>query len=179
MSYIVAINNVFSHIVPEGNVLWDGTHFCPASALTPAEAAQFNVFPLAPTTRPPFDPITQSRTEADPALVGGAWTQQWTIAALPSETISANQAAAEYARIASLWQAAHDIEYAQISGSAVGLITIGLVQSKPKCQAVQNWLHSLWALYYVRKASGSTDTDYSSVGACPHSIPEIMSELGM
>ena len=82
-------------------------------------------------------------------------------------------------RIAALWQGAHDLEYAAISGSAIGLITMGVMQSLPKCIAVQGWIKSIWAIYYTRKAGTSTDTDYSSAGACPHTVPELMEELGV
>ena len=85
----------------------------------------------------------------------------------------------EAQRIASLWQAAHDYEYAQVSGSAIGLLAMGVMQGKPKCTAVQNWIKSIWDAYYVRKANGSTDTDYSFAGACPYTVPELMAELGL
>lgn len=84
-----------------------------------------------------------------------------------------------------LWQAAHDYEYLQISGSAVGLLTLGVLQGKPKCTAVQNWIKDIWTLYYTRKATvtptppDATFFDFSSVGECPHSVPELMIELGM
>ena len=82
-------------------------------------------------------------------------------------------------RIAALWQAAHDYEFAQISGSAIGLITMGVMQAKPKCLAVQGWIKSIWTAYYTRKANGSTDTSFAMVGPIPHSIPELMTELGV
>lgn len=85
----------------------------------------------------------------------------------------------EEQRIASLWQAAHDYEYAQISGSAIGLLATGVITGKPKCIAVQNWIKSIWAEYYTRKASGSTNTDYSFAGPIPYSVPEIMEEMGV
>lgn len=84
-----------------------------------------------------------------------------------------------------LWQAAHDYEYVQISGSAIGLITLGLIQGKPKCAAVQAWIRSIWTLYYMRKAAVTTAPpldvvfDFTSVGPCPYSVPELMAELGM
>lgn len=81
-----------------------------------------------------------------------------------------------------LWQAAHNYEYAQVSGSAIGLITLGVLQSKPKCIAVQNWIYSIWNLYYTRKvlitATSTLDTDFSSCGQCPHTVPELIEELG-
>ena len=91
----------------------------------------------------------------------------------------ADEQLAESYRIAALWQAAHDLEYAAISGSAIGLLAMGVLQGKPKSIAVQNWIRTIWEIYYVRKANGSTDTDYSTVGVCPHSVPELMTELGV
>lgn len=85
----------------------------------------------------------------------------------------------EALRIAQLWQAAHDVEYSAISGSAIGLLAIGVMQGKTKCLAVQAWIKSIWAEYYIRKAGDSTDYDFSFVGECPHSMPELMEELGV
>ena len=85
----------------------------------------------------------------------------------------------ETRRVANLWQAAHDLEYAAISGSAVGLITMGVLQAKPKCTAVQNWIKGIWSEYYARKASASSDCDFSVAGPCPHTVPELMNELGL
>lgn len=82
-------------------------------------------------------------------------------------------------RVAALWQAAHDYEFAQVSGSAIGLLAMGVMMGKPKCLAVQGWIKSIWAEYYTRKASGSTSTDFSQAGPCPHSVPELMAELGV
>ena len=82
-------------------------------------------------------------------------------------------------RQAMLWNAAHMVEYNAISGSAIGLVTIGILQQKPKCQAVQAWIQTLWTEYYTRKASGSTDYDFSAFANCPHTVPELMQELGL
>lgn len=84
----------------------------------------------------------------------------------------------EVQRVAALWQAAHDYEYAQISGSAIGLLAIGVIQSQPKCLAVQNWIKSIWTEYYIRKAGDSTNCNFDAVGPCPHTVPELMTELG-
>jgi hypothetical protein len=85
----------------------------------------------------------------------------------------------EAQRIASLWQAAHDYEFAQVSGSAIGLLAMGVMQGKPKCIAVQDWIKTIWTEYYTRKAGASTDTDYSFAGPVPYSVPELMAELGL
>lgn len=85
------------------------------------------------------------------------------------------------AKYAALWQAAHDYEYEQISGSAVGLLALGVIQQKPKCTAVQQWIASIWTIYYQRKAGvrfdAEIDTDYSQCGNIPHTVPELMEEV--
>jgi hypothetical protein len=86
---------------------------------------------------------------------------------------------ADAARVASIWKAAHEYEFAQISGSAIGLLAMGVMQGKPKCLAAQVWIKGVWTLYYERKAGGSTDTDFSVAGLCPHGVPELMLELGL
>lgn len=86
--------------------------------------------------------------------------------------------------IAMLWQAAHDYESSYINGMAIGLLTLGVVQNLPKALAVKQWSQSIWQLYYSRKAVITPSTasgflDFSSVGAMPHSIPELMVEQGL
>lgn len=119
---------------------------------------------------------------ADTVDVGYLWDGETfttpPVITLTPEQIVANTTAAEAKRIASLWQAAHDYEFAQVSGSAIGLLAMGVLQGLPKCIAVQNWIKSIWSVYYTRKAGTSTDTDFSIAGQCPHSVPELMVELG-
>ena len=86
--------------------------------------------------------------------------------------------------IKGLWQAAHDYEYEEISGTAIGLLVLGVIQNKPKALAVQAWSKSIWTLYYIRKAAVTEIYDpsllnFSSCGKIPHSIPELMAELGI
>jgi hypothetical protein len=85
----------------------------------------------------------------------------------------------EKQRVAQLWQGAHNYEYAEISGSAVGMLAMGVMLGKPKCVAVQNWIKSIWTQYYIRKAGTSTDYNYDFAGPCPFSCPELMEELGL
>lgn len=122
---------------------------------------------------PDYDPLLQRAREAYPENVNGSWVQTWEVTDLSPEEL----AQAEANRIESLWQAAHKKEFDSINGSAVGMVTLGLLAGKPKCQAVQAWIQSIWNLYYERKASGSTDTDYSVCGEMPHSVPELMAEV--
>lgn len=87
-------------VTTQGNVLWDGTHFCPASALTPAEATLFRVVPLLEIAEPVVDPITQSVQRNGCEFVNGQWQYKWDIAQLTPEQIAANQAAQVAAIIA-------------------------------------------------------------------------------
>ena len=103
----------------------------------------------------------------------------WTATPRTVDDLAERFAVSEVARIAGLWQAAHDYEYAQISGSAIGLVTLGVIQATPKCLAVQSWIKSIWTAYYLRKESGSTDANFEMAGPCPHSVPELMAELGV
>lgn len=89
------------------------------------------------------------------------------------------------ANISQLWQAAHDYEYAQISGSAIGLLALGVAANRPKALVVQAWIHSIWALYYQRKALVTGEAtidpallDFSSCGPISHTVPELMTEAG-
>lgn len=160
-------------------VQWDDAHFCAPGALTLDDAEQLRVYKVAESAAPAFDAETHHIVEVRPAPVNGVLTRQYEVVPLPAGVVEANAAAREQARIAEIWQAAHDYEFQQISGSAIGLLAMGVMMGKPKCVAVQNWIKSIWALYYTRKATGSSDTDYSSCGAIPHSVPELMVELGV
>ncbi len=143
-----------------------------------ADLTVFGVHEVVEIDAPAFDPETQRIEELTPALVNDTWTQQWAVIDLDAEVIAANATTKEVGRIAALWQAAHRYEFEQISGSAVGLLAIGVMQGAPKCVAVQNWIKGIWALYYERKVNGDASTDYSICGTCPHSVPELMQELG-
>ena len=99
---------------------------------------------------------------------------------IPADTVNYLQP-----NIAALWQAAHDYEYEQISGSAIGLLTLGVLTGKPKATAVEMWIHSIWALYYKRKAAATGDApvapamlDFSCSGPIPYTVPELMAEMG-
>ena len=87
------------------------------------------------------------------------------------------------AKIESLWAAADAYTSSYISGVAVGLLTIGVLQSLPKALAVSAWSSAVWDDYYARKAlvtvSSVDDLDFSSHGPMPYSVPELRAELGL
>jgi hypothetical protein len=87
------------------------------------------------------------------------------------------------AKIESLWAAADAYTSSYISGVAIGLLTIGVLQSLPKALAVSAWSSAVWDDYYARKAlvtaSSTDDLDFSSHGPMPYSVPELRVELGL
>lgn len=104
--------------------------------------------------------------------------------AVPDEDYAARTEQMKQDNIARLWQAAHDYEYAQINGTGVGLLTLGVLQQKPKALAVQAWCQLVWDLYYTRKAGVTYEpqtavTDFTSCGEMPFTIPELREELGV
>jgi hypothetical protein len=86
-------------ITTHGDVDWDSTHYCPASALTPDEAALFRVVPLIVVDQPAFNPITQSVMRNGCELVGGEWRYKWRIDALSAVAVTANLASAKVAAV--------------------------------------------------------------------------------
>ena len=82
-----------------------------------------------------------------------------------------------------LWKAANDFQSGQISGAAIGLLTIGVLAQKPKCTAVQAWIKSVWVEYYTRKAGVSlqnnVNLDFSICGNIPYTVPELMEEVSI
>ena len=95
---------------------------------------------------------------------------------------AAQDAATIEAKIGRLWAAADAYTSGYISGVAIGLLTIGVMQGKPKALAVSAWSSAVWDDYYARKAlvtvSSVDNLDFSNHGPMPHSVPELRAELG-
>lgn len=85
-------------------------------------------------------------------------------------------------KIDALWAAADRYTSGYISGVAVGILTIGVMQQMPKALAVAAWSSAIWAEYYARKARVTVDSaddhDFSGFGPIPHSVPELQAEVG-
>lgn len=153
--------------------------------------ASFGEDVVFPAPAPSFDPITQMAREIAPVLTSkGHYEQAYEVVALDAETIAANQAAkAEEdgkrleANLNTLWQAADAYEKQFISGVAIGLLTIGVIQQLPKSSAIAAWSGAIWTDYYTRKATVTADylpsLDFSNHGSIPFSVPELRAELGM
>lgn len=82
-----------------------------------------------------------------------------------------------------LWAAADAYEKDYISGVAIGLLTIGVLQQKPIALAISQWSGNHWTEYYTRKAAimagAEPNYDFSSSGDMPYSVPELRAELGL
>lgn len=141
--------------------------------------------PVFDVPTPVYDKYTQKVSIGTPKLTDkGIYEQTWDVMPLEGEELAnagllktQEEEQANKTRISQLWQAATDYEQKYISGSAISLVTLGVINNKPKAKAVQEWINLIWQVYYTRKAElANNDLDFSSVGPCPHSIPELMSE---
>jgi hypothetical protein len=135
------------------------------------------------TPAPAFDALTQGLRELDAMVRDGRACRVWEVYPLPDEVVAAGQTADVKRQEALLWAAADAWQTQFISGVAIGILTIGMLQAKPKALAVTAWTQRLWKDYYERKAKivpgGQVDTDFSSIGPMPHSVPELQAELGL
>lgn len=144
-----------------------------------------------PAPRPDYNSISQFVREIVPELtVLGNYEQRFEVLDLDAEQVAANQANADAQqakciaeKIDALWRAADSYVSGYISGVAIGILTIGVIQQLPKALAVTAWSSSVWAEYYTRKAlvtaESVDDLDFSTMGAMPYSVPELQVELGM
>lgn len=96
---------------------------------------------------------------------------------------SVNEAQIIHNKIEALWAAADKYTSGYIGGVAIGILTIGVLQQKPKALAVSAWSSQVWSEYYARKtlvtATSIDDLDFSVFGPIPHSVPELQSEVGL
>jgi hypothetical protein len=136
--------------------------------------------PQDPTVTPAYDELVPQ-----PPIIIPAWSEEveaeYTIEIVD---ISAEMDAKDLQRKYDyLWKAANDFQSGQISGAAIGLLTIGVLAQKPKCTAVQAWIKSVWVEYYTRKAGVSlqnnVNLDFSVCGNIPYTVPELMEEVSI
>ena len=176
----------------EGNIIpaWDESVAQPDTFIP----AWDEVIPQPPTVTPAWDEvipqpptITSAWTEFIPRapIVTPAWTEEFEAEyTIEIVDISAEVDAKDLQRKYDyLWKAANDFQSGQISGAAIGLLTIGVLAQKPKCTAVQAWIKSVWVEYYTRKAGVSlqnnVNLDFSICGNIPYTVPELMEEVSI
>jgi len=138
------------------------------------------VTPQEPIITPAYDELVPQ-----PPIIIPAWSEEieaeYTIEIVDiTDEVNAKDLASKYD---SLWKAANDYQSAQISGAAIGLLTIGVLAQKPKCTAVQAWIKSVWVEYYTRKAGvdlqNNVNLDFSICGNIPYTVPELMEEVSI
>lgn len=71
-----------------------------------------------------------------------------------------------------------DSNFFALLTSVSAVAKIAGVPVATKASACLAWLDTLWGDYYVRKATGSTDYNFSAHGGCPHSFLEVREEAG-
>jgi len=138
------------------------------------------IVPQAPTIVPAWDEFIPQ-----PDIIIPAWTEEieaeYTIEIVDiTAEVNAKELQRKYDY---LWKAANDFQSGQISGAAIGLLTIGVLAQKPKCTAVQAWIKSVWVEYYTRKAGvnlqNNVNLDFSICGNVPYTVPELMEEVSI
>lgn len=181
--------NEFVRHLSNATQYWDENNYCtPEALIKDGKAEQFGVYELQETPQPEIDTLRQYLVSS-PALKDAVWIEDWEICTYSEDQIYANIAAKKAEedliikdKIEKLWQAADRYTSSFISGVAIGILTIGVLQQKPKALAVSDWSSRVWAEYYVRKAQVTRDSednhDFSSFGEIPHSVPELQEELG-
>lgn len=153
--------------------------------LRPADADAILQSPAPPVTE--YQVAYQNGVKQDSLL---NWVVDWDIRNFTPEEIAAhaaNKAALAkvevHRKIELLWMAADAYVASYISGMAIGLLTMGLMKNKPKCTAVSVWSAAIWTEYYARKAAITAtsvlNTDFSSFGAIPFSVPALRIEVGL
>jgi hypothetical protein len=128
----------------------------------------------------PHDRTTEKMIAVAPYIEGG---QVFTVAIEPLTQAEIDQTIASKIadKQSQLWAATDRYVTGYISGLAIGLLTIGTMQQKPKSLAITAWSQSVWNEYYVRKAAVTFDSvldlDFSSFGPMPYSVPELQAEV--
>lgn len=143
------------------------------------EKAAIGLVPVAVVD--PGEPAESALYDRAEVFSGATLTVTWT--RKPDEEVEAITRTIVRQKIDALWRAADAYTSGFISGVAVGLLTLGQFQQKPKALAVTAWSSAVWDAYYSRKAlvtvSSVDDLDFSSFGPIPHSVPELRAELGL
>ena len=161
-----------------GNVEFSPTVFQTAESLSDAQKGEFDVFEVF-EEYPTLEPDHRYAEEWTFRVEAGAVVRTWAQRPIPAEERAQRLAANEDA----LWRAADAFQTRYISGVAIGMLTIGVLQGKPKAIDIQAWSALVWDEYYRRKAlltyDGAVDGDFTGCGPMPHSVPELRAELGL
>lgn len=161
-----------------GNVEFSPTVFQTADSLTDKQKKAFSVFEVV-EEYPPLEPDHRHVEQWTYRVENGVVVRTWGQRPIPMEERAQRLQTNEEA----LWRAADAYQAQYISGVAIGLLTIGVLQQKPVALAIQAWSATVWDEYYRRKAlltyDGAVNEDFTGCGPMPHSVPELRAELGL
>lgn len=173
--YCIFKDGVFTEC--SGNIAFSPTVFQTAESLSDDQRAAFDVYEVV-DEYPRLEPDHRHVKEWTYRIEDGFVVRTWGQHPIPTEERAQRLQANEDA----LWRAADAHQTRYISGVAIGLLTIGVLQQKPVALAIHAWSASVWDEYYRRKAlltyNGPVDGDFTACGPMPYSVPELRAELG-
>lgn len=133
-----------------------------------------------------YDPLIQKLQECEPYLSNDLLVYTVKVVDLNEDElleVSKQQSVVKDQKIDALWRATDAYITQYISGVAIGILTLGMAQMKPKAIQVSKWTQMIWGNYYQRKAAVTAtsvdDHDYSAFGPIPFSIEELKEEAGL
>lgn len=184
MNYIYTVTGQYP--MTEQSILDSNPNYSPTKPFIPPEGYA----PVFPTPVPDVDRTTKGVREITPVYVDKiqGFEQQWEIYELTDEEkVNVLKLTSQFndnlvfTKIDRLWNSASNYINTRISGMAIGVLTVGVIQKKPKALAVAKWSNDIWAEYYTRKsqvtAQNHVNLDFSSFGEIPFSIPELLQEV--
>lgn len=160
-----------------GNVRFSDTVFQSAETLTEEQRAEFSVFEVLEVSTE-LSPGQKRGEGYTLTIEGGKIVKKY-----PAEEMTEEEKQDVIdAKIEQLWKAADSYVFNSISGAAFTLLAVGVTRGLPKSKAVSAWISSVWGEYYRRKSAicfdSGLDLDFSSMGKMPHSVPELIAEVG-
>jgi len=94
MLYVKAIDNqIVAYPYTQTDLIRDNTATSfPAGGISPADLAEWNVYPVHFADQPMVDALTQRVVEIAPLYDGQSWVQQWAVEAISQDEIDARNA---------------------------------------------------------------------------------------
>jgi len=94
MLYVKAIDNqIVAYPYTQTDLIRDNTSTSfPVGGISPADLAEWNVYPVHFADQPVVDALTQRVVEIAPLFDGQSWVQQWAVEAISQDEIDARNA---------------------------------------------------------------------------------------
>jgi hypothetical protein len=125
-------------------------------------------------------PTTGTRLVHD-CSTGESRYEEYEIPDLTPEELAEQEDAIIAQKQTQLWNDADQYQMKFISGAALSLLTLGVLQQKPISLSIMAWIQTIWnGNYYPQKAALTVDSpvfDFSVCGPMPYSVPELSAEV--